>query len=578
MDRIDDEPDREWLLIRCLSATAQRRMHLRQMHTFDLDALIESLNNDEIPNLDPSQDENRRNRIAVKKGGGCTKVIYGTHPKGKFLYKGREVYSLIWIHKDAVTAYKKAKYIQLDCSFRATKPFAYCVPQVIIDNEAVPVGFFLTLTESTFTYQTFMEELWSMIPANELVKLPILSDQGLGLIAFCALNGIRHYFCHRQLIAKWGASSAGGMLAARVLKLVTLDEYLALRVQFIAEAEALCRRRRMTRKQLTAFKKWLQLPTDPNAPIFPDGIWHRAPHGIARCSNHAERFHGIVNQAIKREKVTALPARLKILQIEILRRVAKYEESPRERLREVYFELMRKKKCQVEVCHSVDCHHYREMMADRCGFHSFEEFPCPHTIVDFMKHAPAAPKLETLVDPAARAYFAQFPVPLVMELSDCPRHELAPDLAAQLEGQTQVLNLPTPKKGLTATWDDDIAPPDHFDQLNPARQGHSDQWLAARAVVSGVFSTRLRAKRCPQDYDKLRTATQIVSLFDAAYANFETSDSEKLAHQIAKFSLPWYEWAKTNKNRPCEEAIGPAPEPDAVPILDDEISYHFDSE
>jgi hypothetical protein len=573
MDRIDDEPERQWLLIRCLSPTGQRRVRLRQMNTFNLDALIDSLNNDEIPNLDPSQDENRRKKGRVKKGGGYTKVIYGTHPKGKFLYKGREVYSLIWIHKDAPTAYKKAKYIQLDASFRASKPFAYCVPQVMIDNEAVPVGFILTPTESTFMYQMFMDELWSLIPPDELRKGPILSDQGLGLIAFCILNGIKHYFCHRHLIEKWGASSAGGMLAARVLKIVTEAEYLALRVQFIAEAEALCHRRRMTRKQLAAFKKWLQLPTDPNALIFPDGIWHRAADGVARCSNHAERFHGIVNQVIKAQKCTALPSRLKILQIVILQRVAKYETSPRERLHDVYFELVKKKKCQCDECHSVDCHHYCEMMAKRFGLDSF---PCPHTILHFMKIGLPPPKLETLIDPVARQYFARFSDPLTIDLAECPRHPLAPEATAQLDQQPQVLNLPTPRKGLKAEWDDETGPADHVDQLNAARRGHSDQWLAARAVVSGVFSMRSRAKKCPQDYDKIRTATQIVTLFDAAYPRFDSSTPEALARDIAAFSVPWYEWAKTNKQRPCEEVIGPAPEPDAVPILVDEIRWHND--
>jgi hypothetical protein len=46
---------------------------------------------------------------------------------------------------------------------------------------------------------------------------------------------------------------------------------------------------------------------------FPDGIWDRVQPGIARCSNHAERFDGIFSARIEHERVKKLRARLAAL-------------------------------------------------------------------------------------------------------------------------------------------------------------------------------------------------------------------------------------------------------------------------
>jgi hypothetical protein len=39
------------------------------------------------------------------------------------------------------------------------------------------------------------------------------------------------------------------------------------------------------------------------------GLWHRSEHRMSSCSNHAERFHGIVNEHLKRR--STLVVRLK---------------------------------------------------------------------------------------------------------------------------------------------------------------------------------------------------------------------------------------------------------------------------
>jgi hypothetical protein len=579
MDRIDDEIVREWVVPRTYSASSRRRRKLMRMHTFSLDDLINSLNNDEVPTLDDSKAPDRGTpNEEIKKGGGYVEVIYGTfpNPKMKFLYKGREVHSLLWIHKDAVTAYKNADYIQLDCSFRATKPFAYCTPQAIVNNEAVPLGFIMTPTESCFTYTTFMEALWNLIPVDELKKdLPVLSDQGLGLSAFCALHKIKQYFCHRHLIEKWSASSFAGMLVARVLKLMTEAEFTLLRLQFIVEAETFNRNRLMSRKQLIAFRKWMALPADPSQPVFLDGIWHRVGQGIARCSNHAERFHGIVNQAIRNARCKALPGRLKILQIEILRRVHQYGVNPRLQVEETWHKLSRQNKCQRDTCDDVDCQNYCAMMRDRVRL---DEFPCPHTVRSFLARERSFPTLPTIGDANKesnvkdRELFAHFSRPITSDLSSHNQHP-DPEVDERYELHAAILAIPRPKKSFKPGWDDETELPDHGDQLNLSREDRTHAWLTARSIVTGVFSLRARCRKLPQDYDKIRVAHQILTKFEAAFPDFDGMEEVARAQEIADFGLPWYQWAKTNKQWPGDQPIGWAPRTDEVPIVREEISY-----
>jgi hypothetical protein len=91
-------------------------------------------------------------------------------PKTKFQYRGQDIGCLLWIPKWPISVFEQATYLQLDCSFRATKPFAYCVMQAMI--------FILTPRESKDTYETFLTELWELKPGMSL--LSVLSDKGQG--------------------------------------------------------------------------------------------------------------------------------------------------------------------------------------------------------------------------------------------------------------------------------------------------------------------------------------------------------------------------------------------------------------
>ena len=48
-------------------------------------------------------------------------------------------------------------YLELDASFTAVKPYAFCVAQGIIVNESIPLSITITLSESIEIYQTTLD-------------------------------------------------------------------------------------------------------------------------------------------------------------------------------------------------------------------------------------------------------------------------------------------------------------------------------------------------------------------------------------------------------------------------------------
>jgi ubiquitin C-terminal hydrolase len=522
-NRLADRMSRQWMIDRCYSRSACRRMKLVVSHTVSLSDLIEFLSHE-----------------------GYTKVIGGRSSTTitNFVHAGRDVAALIWIPPWATSAYRAASHIQLDCSFRATRPFAYCVPQAIIRNEAVPLGFIMTPTESCFTYTTFMEELWSLMPDVAWKPPPILSDQGPGLIAFCNLKSIMQYFCHRHLIEKFGSSSAAGMLAARVLRIQTPDEFVKLRPHFIAEAQALHGKGLMGADSMDKFIKWLQA----DRLDFADGIWHRVDEGIARCSNHAERFHGVVNQRIKREGVYALPRRLKILHEEIVLKAAAYTRSPHRQLTTALSNLKRTKRPQRPECHDIECENFRYMMNRRFGIDSF---PCAHTVGRKVTNVPPLPPL---FDREYVRIFYPFRAP-ICELMH-PKRPVPSFATAPFRPHPYLSHRKKTEKTVIV-WDDEIGPDEHVSRAVPI-----PHFPIVRGIITGVLYLRARAKRLPA-IDKIWLSYTVLDDFQNRYSlahkNGEIRSSEDQVQWLAEYGVPWYNWAMKNKDCPVSIHIPKPP-------------------
>jgi hypothetical protein len=539
-----DQPDREFLTPRAYTKAALLWQRKLKRHLKHLDDYIDN----------------------VLAKTGYVKVIKAPlprdkdgkvlSPKKKYAYKGHNISCLIWIPKWAITAYEQAEYIQLDCSFRATKPFAYCVPQAMIHNAAVPLGFIMTPRECALTYTMFMEEVWGF-KEGQVTDKPVLSDQGPALSSFCDDHGIPQFFCHRHLIELFGAASAAGMLASRVLRIQTKETFEALRDQFIADAEAMHRNGFMKQKALDRFKTWLA--------DFTDGLWEREHLGIARCSNHAERFHGIVNQRIA--GVRALVGRLDILRQTIEDRHAEYSNGWDSQVQYAIEGLKRMKLEQRDECDDPECIAYRHMMTTRLGC---DDFPCAHLLNVITPQKPAFPDLENTANEQlvlSRQMDQLFLQDL--RLSAAQRKSLMPKDSG-----------PPPPKAVIE-WDDEVEIEDRTQAPNP-----DNDYRVAEDIVTGVFQMRRRARDLPR-LDKINAAMVIhdhlmraLRLETRRYEDvpghrgeerkFEGADKRRW---LADYGVSWWHLARTGEKCPAADPPSLASGPDLIPDVGPQVRF-----
>jgi hypothetical protein len=432
----------------------------------------------------------------------------------------------------------------------------------MVHNEAVPLGFIMTPRECALTYTMIMEELWDFKP-EELAPKPVLSDKGGGLIKFCEDHDIPQFFCHRHIIEFFGAASTAGMLASRVLRIQKEANFNKVRDQFIEDAKALHANGQMNQHSLELFTTWLK--------NFRDGLWDRDGAGIARCSNHAERFHGIVNQAIRRAGKRALTERLDILREVILDRRSKYMGGWRDQMTRTCAALKKMKLEPRDECHDEECLEYRRMMRVR---YDVKDFPCPHTVG---KYTPIRPDFPSL-DDAANERLVRDRAARGVDEVDLD----ALDLTAEEKAQLTPKNSGTPPPKAVIDWDDELDPAvvcDHIAEPDP----DDPDALVQRDIVVGVFAMRARERDLPR-IDKIAASHLIQGHFEAAYAH-PTGGQHKTGKAkmkwLAEYSVRWWGWAKTGKNCPMPEQrllAAPGSPASGEPIPDPRPAVRFDPE
>jgi hypothetical protein len=439
----------------------------------------------------------------------------------------------------------------------------------MIRNTAVPLGFIIAPRETKFTYAWVMEELWnrieSVIPEEAIPKKPVLSDQGQALIAFCESHGLEQFFCHRHIIEKYGARSAAGMFVAHILRIESKTEFDGLREQFTKDIEALLGRHLITQKAHDSLKRWLA--------DYHDGIWERVDRGIARCSNHAERFHGVVNAAIKAEKVRTLTRRLGILQQQIL---AKFESYPDAWARQAAYALaclkgkrpdQRPGRKQTPVrppveprttCTDRHCLEYRRMMNTgiRLGF---TDFPCEHTVHGYKPKPPDRPDLRN--KKYERAINNHLGKPVRVTRSEVlsafqgdqkARSELEKNL------HPVVVNDPGPPERDFVDWEEERGAVPH----RASAVAGCPCADVARTILAGIYGLRLRSKRWP-NLDTLMATEVIIRHYKSQFAaqkfKDEPEDIERRMKWLSEYKAAWWYWAANNRDCPTTDELPLAP-------------------
>jgi hypothetical protein len=305
---------------------------------------------------------------------GWVRIRYTETAERALRWRGHDVLSVTFIPWWAFLVHESCDYLQLDASWRPTKPYAYTAPQGLYSNEAIPLGFTFAPSESHFLYDTFFEDLQYFFGYPGLAPKSVLCDGGLAL--FCLNAARKRFACHRHLIEAWSAGYYTGGFAARALRAERPEQFDRIRKQVIAEARELKDAGVITEKLCEDFEAFLNGAETGGR--WSHGIWDRIVEAIARCTQHAERFHGVVNQHLT--KAMLFLERVAVLFTWLCNRFDDYNSldgHPRRQLFETIDAMKKWNWPQVAQCNHPDCVQHCRIMNKR---YNITTFPCGHTV------------------------------------------------------------------------------------------------------------------------------------------------------------------------------------------------------
>lgn len=279
----------------------------------------------------------------------------------------------VWIPKWAKDVIYKADFIVLDASFKAVKPYVYCVAQAIRFNESVPVALSIAPTERSELYSTIFDSFEAAgIRSENLSRLPVLTDLGSALKWLDEETRIKiHLHCHRHIIETFGSGSLAARIVTKVLKCASLED----RDKLIEE------------ELLGLITYWEQNPDIHNDKKFKQAmtmlvsnreedlirwaIWLRG--NVCRTTNHCESFHQKVNSILKGKSNFSFMYGFQVLVNAIIK--AAYINRKKRYGRSAYAKISQLRQ-NPGVQTNGECHcAIQQYLTKLFGF----EFACPHT-------------------------------------------------------------------------------------------------------------------------------------------------------------------------------------------------------
>ena len=218
---------------------------------------------------------------------------------------GRRVQGIMWVAPWARDCLKAGTHREVDCSFKAVRPYVYYIPMAVIGNVGVACGLAVWPTEEATCFDLW-EQAFEKAFGQSLEEVPVLSDMGTAIGKFCRDRKLKQFYCHRHLLESLGSNSIAAKLFRHLLGMLTnaeIDEYMT---QFATD--------------LIWFKRYKKIPPSAVDKILVDYIgassivdhgthieckitnpdarkvWTlEARLGVSTCTNHVEPFHGHLN-------------------------------------------------------------------------------------------------------------------------------------------------------------------------------------------------------------------------------------------------------------------------------------------
>lgn len=312
--------------------------------------------------------------------------------------------NIIWIMPWALDIIENyTHYLQIDASFKALKPYKFCIYHSIFYNASLPFALSIGPKENKYLYNLLFDGL-SIFQLNEQIfeKKVVLSDLGNPIKKFCKMHSNIQYFCHRHIIQIFGPRSILGIWAARLLRckneinyiqereyiFIEMDEYKKVNNSpLIGDDDQKMKNFEIMLKNISEVD---QMP-DKEQIIKSDyfianwAIWIRADHHVARCSNHCEGFHGNINKKLPDSGIHSFKTGFTIIANYILNYISNYTENcsnsfknKHNKMIEKVINILSKRPDNYLKCAQDNC---------QCGEDDFIEsiygikFPCTHTIL-----------------------------------------------------------------------------------------------------------------------------------------------------------------------------------------------------
>ena len=304
--------------------------------------------------------------------------------------EGKELQRLTWICAWAAGRIENTHYIELDASFKASKPYCYCCVNSIRNNESIVIALTIGISESSELYEsTYLSMEKAGINSTILNSIPVLSDMGLGLFYFCLNRNLIQYICHKHILEVFG-NKILRCWVKRLLECMSEDEYdhtsilisneINIWVSQIPDPNQIpqkindirCMLDKFNTSRFYSIEKW--------------ALWVRAKHCVGRCSNHSEAIHRVFNSHCHWNQ--NFLTRIDIITHDIIVHLTRQESNHGRSLKEKYSKLLAlsmtsKKVDTVENCNCGWNMYYSKIFGVR--------FPCIHEVKNFK--CPSPPEL-----------------------------------------------------------------------------------------------------------------------------------------------------------------------------------------
>ena len=224
----------------------------------------------------------------------------------------------------------EAKGIMLDTTWKLLQHYVVSIPEIIITNIGLPIGFSFGIIEDSEIYNIFFDffEKTYHFQITDYIK-NAESDQGTGLAKCIKNQGMKHLKCLRHLLVSLGK----GCFSEQIGNLVSVTskfDFKELKKEYNSSWRELTDAKMIAKLERNLNKVGLTFQNQQKIKVKDDEKWdersmvRRAKYQMPSCTNQLESTHGHMNSQVPRRN-SIWPSMNRICQ-NIMTKIQKFED------------------------------------------------------------------------------------------------------------------------------------------------------------------------------------------------------------------------------------------------------------